>query len=362
MTMLARMQALCNGETHYISAWEPGDEEKCDPLRSVHGINGYTICCEDHHDIELDETIADLTGELPHCLKLVMESQNTLVKILTRFAFESTDAISGSLDKTTQDNAVNQLIVYACLGATSIFENYDAVLRGACKYNYPVLAKLTLDLGANPQAKQHEPICSAAQKGYIPIVELLISRGADLHALNESAVRFAAEEGHLDMVKFLIDHWADPRAEDYDAFISAARNGHLDVVQYLCRLGVRPDDAPSAISEASENGYLPVVKYLVERGWDVNYKRSASLAEAVVGNYTDLIYYLVDKGADVTTRHNQAVREAAANGNLDVVKFLIAHGADIRALNDDALRLAAEYNHGNVITYIHSIIQGREKP
>jgi hypothetical protein len=70
MTMLARIEVECNGEKHHISAWEPGDEDKCGAEHVVYGPNGYIICYEDH-DAETELTISDLTGEITECFDRV---------------------------------------------------------------------------------------------------------------------------------------------------------------------------------------------------------------------------------------------------------------------------------------------------
>ncbi|MFA6459550.1 MAG: hypothetical protein WCV79_04145 [Candidatus Paceibacterota bacterium] len=64
---------------HTIYVLKPGCESKCEKESSIIGPTGYVICLQDH-DIEIDETISDLTGLDIPCLKAIADAGNYLVE------------------------------------------------------------------------------------------------------------------------------------------------------------------------------------------------------------------------------------------------------------------------------------------
>jgi len=69
MSLIARTKVKCGTEDHDISVWQPGDEESCGREHIIVAKNGNLICCE-NHEVELELTVSDLTGEEPSgCLK-----------------------------------------------------------------------------------------------------------------------------------------------------------------------------------------------------------------------------------------------------------------------------------------------------
>ncbi len=112
--------------------------------------------------------------------------------------------------------------------------------------------------------------------------------------------------------------------------------------------------------EAAEKGSLEQVTTLVEKGADVNTKRSyrtAVMAAAQSGNL-DLVKFLVEKGADPQVKSrlgNTAVMSAVRSGNLEVVKFLTGKGVGVNAEDEKgrtALMFAARAGKLGIVEFL----------
>jgi hypothetical protein len=199
MTMLARIEVECNGEKHHVSAWEPGDEEKCGVEHVTYGPKGYIICYEDH-DAELELTITDLTGDRHECFRSIDESGMYL---------------------DPYNNTDNEVILSIC--SVPDIKTYE----------------LTTNL-----------LVSAARNSLsMKVVELFIEHGVRFEPIIIKVLHAAAYRGWLDLVEFLVNHSFFKRIDAvtrlYELSVTAEKANLMDkddVVEFLVSKGAsRPD-------------------------------------------------------------------------------------------------------------------------
>jgi hypothetical protein len=94
---------LSHRETHIISVYTPGSETECEKDSVVVGPLGYIVCFE-NHSIELDMTIADLSGYYYGCLRYIMDPHRIL-----------SHAKMGAGGITTR--GASDIIVAVCIGS-----------------------------------------------------------------------------------------------------------------------------------------------------------------------------------------------------------------------------------------------------
>jgi ankyrin repeat protein len=211
--MLAKIEVFCNDQMHHISAWKPGDEEKCGSEHVTYGPKGHIICYEDH-EVELEQTIADLTGEKTECFKCV-DSRN----------------VENMLD-AAQYGKFDLVIISICLGI-DIHAEKDYAIREATQSGHLRAVQLLVDNGADVNTSDDYPLRWASWNGHLSIVKFLIEHGADVHSIDDGALRLAAENGKLNVVKLLVKHGANIHAREDSALAEATRTGRKDVVAYL---------------------------------------------------------------------------------------------------------------------------------
>ena len=89
----------------------------------------------------------------------------------------------------------------------AVRDHPDSLLNDAATSDQAGIVDLALDLGANVDAWDGEPINHAASSGYIAVVRLLLGRGANPNFDGDDlALRWAVEGGHLDVIKLLLSH------------------------------------------------------------------------------------------------------------------------------------------------------------
>lgn len=131
---------------------------------------------------------------------------------------------------------------------------YETPLICASIWGHSRIAKLLLDRGANPNAKDHmqrDALYYAAQNGNAQIVSLLLAKGADKTANAGAAVRAAERTGQADVIRLLGGDAAMIRTESPVAAAAPAAAASA-------RVGVPAAPAVSDVDQASyrspENG------------------------------------------------------------------------------------------------------------
>jgi len=136
-----------------------------------------------------------------------------------------------------------------------------------------------------------------------------------------------------------VDHPATPgsaqkaASEKYESLMCAARAGDLDAVRALVESGCDLDAGDSIggpIHYAAMNGHVAVVAFLIDKGVDIESRRSW-------GRWTPL-------------------HRAAAEGRLAVCQLLVKMGANVHAEASDTAKtplfLAAEHGHPSVVALL----------
>jgi hypothetical protein len=213
MSILARIEVKCNSEEHHISAWEPGDEEACGSEHVTYGPKGHIICYEDH-DVELELTITDLTGEKCNCL-LVKESLAALLL---------SGAGTGNFDR----------VAFSMYAGADIDCYEGSALVEAARRSHLDIVKLLVDNGANVTLNDNEAIINAASSNSIRSFKHIVKygAGADVHAQHDRALTEASRNGYLGMVKLLLKY-NPPRTSVQKAGNEALRYSRMNVFYFL---------------------------------------------------------------------------------------------------------------------------------
>jgi hypothetical protein len=119
-------------------------------------------------------------------------------------------------------------------------------LTFALSYDFPDIAHILIEHGADVSIESREPLILAAKHGYAEIVRALLDKGADVNArsdvVGQTALMVASERGHTEVVRILLDKGADPKlkAEDYWTALDLAEGvGHESIVNMLKAAGVK---------------------------------------------------------------------------------------------------------------------------
>lgn len=161
MSMLAQINLGCEDERHVISVLEPGDETLCEEGHLLYGVDRYIICYQ-NHDIDLDRTIADLTGHMPWCLEYsIGTNQTNVIKSIQRYG-----------------GSINGIILAVCLGA-DIHTGDNFALRFAVRHGNLSLVKMLVKMGVNVHTQHDYVISLATSYGHQDIVEYLKKKLAE---------------------------------------------------------------------------------------------------------------------------------------------------------------------------------------
>jgi ankyrin repeat protein len=230
--MLARIEVDCNDEKHHISAWEPGDEKACGSEHIVHVSKGILLCYEDH-DVELEETVSDLTGEKIHntpCFRDTQPEEFNLTRAIARgniMWIKLLLAIDENIVETSSSTPLLRAIINGNLpiikllvesGARVILDDpishaaYLAIISGQ-----PTNLDYLIEEGVNLQecnllldiACQQESITDQHREH---MVRSLVNAGVDIHSSREEALKKAILTDQISFSRFLISQGADIKA------------------------------------------------------------------------------------------------------------------------------------------------------
>ena len=224
----------------------------------------------------------------------------------------------------------------------------------ACEQDFEdIVMTLLIEGEVRAGSLDNEAICIASEHGEETIVQLLLEHGADPSARNGQPLRIAALCKHLEVMNRLLDAGADVHS-DNDAALRYVCGADLPdpslVVERLLDAGANvhaDDDAP--MRGACERGGLETVRLLLEAGADVHARNGEALANACHGGFSGVVDQLLEAGADVHANEDMALILACANNDIDIVKRLLEAGATVHARNGEAFVEACRCGYLDVV-------------
>ena len=278
--------------------------------------------------------------------------------------FSSQKKLNEDLLKFVKEGNFKRVKEVVEMGADVNDDDIEPLLWASGNGYLPVV-KYLVERGANINANDDAALTSASENGHLPVVKYLVENRADIHAQNDLTLIWASENGHLPVVKYLVEHGANIYAQNDLALKLAIENKHTDVVEYLKSTNSAKSNKPQ-ISEALQNklnqqlfeniANLEKVKYLIRQGADIHAEYDYAFLLASGKGHLETVKYLVEHGANIHAEYDYAFLMASDNGHLEIVKYLVRHGADIHAQNDSALRRASKY--GQLLTVKYLVEQG----
>jgi ankyrin repeat protein len=260
MSLITRTKFKCGTEDHDISVWQRGDEESCGREHIIIAKNGNLICCE-NHEVELELTISDLTGEEPSgCLKFVA----TIESLLSGDRFKIRWSLDGYFGPLTP-------FMLQVLGDVN-YSNERYLSRLAIRGDLESVKKLR-KLGASMRfgGDQLEPLA----RGYC----------------------FSPTEHRFTIIKYFVKHSHKITTAQLNRALASSSTYPMSpmLVKYFIKLGADPN---AAIQNACSRGILSLVKYLIQKGADIKKTpKNLAVIMAVQNKHLNVVKYLIKKGA-----------------------------------------------------------------
>ena len=238
------------------------------------------------------------------------------------------------------------------------------------------------------QSDIDQELMHAAEAGSADRVSELLACGASPRKKRSYALRCAAAHGHVDCLRLLLPV-SNPKAEDFDALRVAAEHGHAECVRLLLPVSDPKAMNSFALQSAAMNGHAQCVRILLPVS-DPRAENSDALRWAAWRGHEECVRLLLPVSR-ANALDAQALRMAAEHGHAGCVRLLLAESgplgevdglfeaviesgqatmaallveAEPRLLDKINLsqRLAAalENGHGNLASYLSSIIDERE--
>jgi ankyrin repeat protein len=211
-----------------------------------------------------------------------------------------------------------------------------------------------LDAGADPLAKgssgrPEAPIIAASKSGSPEIVQILLEAGADPVARDNEPLRLAAASGNAAIVRLLLEKGAPASGTDNWPLRAASSSAFGEIVELLLEAGADPrvpegkplrkvfEKSPRIVNP----GRIRVAATLIERGASMKdmpaKEREAAVLRAVKqGSAKDVAVILDDAAPDFGTDINGLLAIASLDEDSpDVARLLIERGADPKAIKEE---------------------------
>lgn len=270
-----------------------------------------------------------------------------------------------------------------------------SALTLALTYNHEDVAKLLLDLGADPNAcdprRVAPPIELAVAMKMVPLANELLDKGArpvgssSKEGFSAPPLHRAAALGELELVLRLLEKGADVRALDsqgYGALMHACMANVPEIVQLLVERGLDPNqtysDGQTPLSMAVRKKNVAIVRVLLKMGAKPDQLKfmgqvgttadDAAMKEIFALLYSkhgdaykvqafwasrpdrEKIMAFVQEGGDPDAEgFAEPLQEAIWKGDYSLAQFLLKHGADPdgRGASRPSPLTLAGYNSGN---------------
>lgn len=265
--------------------------------------------------------------------------------------------------------------------------------------SHQVIARLLLDHGANPDAKNHcgkTALLWTALDGVLEVLKLLVQFKANVNIEDNDgfpALHAAALRGHEDMVCFLLETGADPNKHDKHGWTplhtaelqkferiatilkphtensgqiskwAEAATGNPRTTAIRLQRAANKSDGSTVVTGlrvAVNEGYVERVLVLLRGGADADAEDVGgftALTLATYLEYRDILLLLLTFGADVDKVERtgrSALHIACEGGDQSTAQVLVQHGADVnaRVYGKPALLVAAEKGHADMVEFL----------
>lgn len=229
-----------------------------------------------------------------------------------------------------------------------------AAQQGNCQ-----MVQLLLKHGAQPDKfawinnENKTPLHVAAQYGYLAVVQFLLPYYAQADIFKSpgrTPLQVAVASGYKDIVGYLLEHGAklDQSWMCWTPLLIAVSKNNISMVQFLLDRGAdanfNGNEEFSLLELAASNGYREIVKLLLDYGASKIQGRvyskdyNSPLLSAVNNRHYDVMKLLLERGIDVNQRRTcsggTALHGAVHNGDIQAVGILLkVHGIDVTIKN-----------------------------
>ncbi|CEO94695.1 Ankyrin repeat domain-containing protein [Plasmodiophora brassicae] len=203
--------------------------------------------------------------------------------------------------------AVNQTLVAACRkgdlaamqsavaeGASVDYDDNLPIISACTDGNFHDAVKWLIGNGADPAARDNEPLIRAVAISAVDVVELLAQQpGVDVRARRGLALSTAVHRQSSDMVKCLLDLGAVPDDNEGDALEIASRLGDLHIMELL--LAKSPETLTDALWVAILREDKEMIEMLLDHGADPGFALWAAYIQLDPTNGKGVLKMLLDR-------------------------------------------------------------------
>jgi quinoprotein dehydrogenase-associated probable ABC transporter substrate-binding protein len=194
-------------------------------------------------------------------------------------------------------------------------------LQSAARQRRDKMARLLIELGADPNVGDPTPLVAAVMRDHVPTIKVLLEKGADLEKPGQQGFKplpLAIAEDKYESAKILLESGADVNSVSGDdgltpLMIAAGQTSPAEGAMFLPG-STRPTD---------------IARGLIDRGANVNAQSKNGVTPLMIAathNNAPMIGMLIDAGADVSLKNNlgQTASEVAEkNGNLEAQQAIL---------------------------------------
>jgi quinoprotein dehydrogenase-associated probable ABC transporter substrate-binding protein len=194
-------------------------------------------------------------------------------------------------------------------------------LQSAARQRRDQMAKLLLELGADPNLGDPTPLVAAVMRDHVPTIKVLLEKGADIEAPGQQGFKplpLAIAEDKYESAKVLLEAGADVNSVSGD-----------DALTPLMIAAGQTSPAEGAMFLPGSTRPTDIARGLIDRGADVNAQSKAGVTPLMIAathNNAPMIGMLIDAGADVSLKNKlgQTASEVAEkNGNLQAQQAIL---------------------------------------